>query len=129
MHAPATRLLAPLLLIAAACSGSSSPPDPGPSAQVAVAPVAGGLRLRNDTDQPIAYTVFERGVLARFAPCLDPGPGCVRLAPGASAVVPYAEMGGYHPGATKAIVYWWHVVPDGAGSYRAGEIRSVVASL
>ena len=129
MHAPATRLLSSLLLIAAACDGRSVPPDPGSAARVAVEPAAGGVRLRNDTEQPIAYTMFERGFPAQFSPCLDPSPGCVRLAPGASTLVPHAEIGGYHPGATKAIVYWWHVVNDGAGGYGADEIRFVVVSL
>lgn len=132
-----TLLLFALVLVAAGgCGGTSSPSEPGPAAQagravqVAATPVAGvGLRLRNDGDQPIAYAVTERGFLGLLGPCLDPGPACVRLAPGASVVVPYAEIGGYFPGATEAIVYWWHVVPDGAGGYRADEIRSVVVTL
>ena len=53
----------------------------------------------------------------------------MRLAPGASRPVPYTEIGGDRPGATAAIAYWWHVVPDGAAGDRAGDTRSVVASL
>ena len=129
MRAFAATRLTGLLLASAGCRRDLTAPEPAGSAQVTVDRTADGLRLGNATDRPIAYTVFERGYLALFAPCLDPGPGCLRLAPGASAVVPYAEIGGYSPGAREAIVYWWHLVPDGAGGYRAEEIHSVISPL
>ncbi len=129
MRVFAATLLMGLLLASAACRRDLTAPAPDASAQVTVSPVPDGLRLVNATDRPIAYTVFERGYLALFAPCLDPGPGCLRLATGARAVVPYAEIGGYTPDAREAIVYWWHLVPDGAGGYRAEEIHSIIVPL
>ena len=129
MRPIAPLLLAALLLAPASCRSDSSAPGGAGLARVTADRVEGGLRLVNATVRPVAYTVFEHGFLAMFAPCLDPGPGCLRLAPGESTIVPYAEIGGYTPGAREAIVYWWHLVPDRAGGYRAEEIHSVIVPL
>jgi hypothetical protein len=130
MRALAALLLVGFLWASASCRRDSASPEGG-SAEVTAVREAGGLRLVNQTERPIAFTVFEREFAARvqFAPCVDPSPGCLRLAPGASILVPYAEIGGYTSGAREAIVHWWHVVPDGAGGYRAEAIRSEVVRL
>jgi hypothetical protein len=131
MRILAATLLTSLLLAPVSCRSDLFAPKGAGSAQVTASGVAGGLRLVNGTDRPIAFTVLEREYATRvqFAPCLDPSPGCLRLASGASTVVPYAEIGGYVPGAREAIVYWWHVAPDGAGGYRAEELHSEVVRL
>lgn len=134
MRALALPLLAYAVLASVACRRDpAASGDPAANAResggVTATRVAGGVRLSNGTDRPVAYVVWNRGWLAQFAPCLDPGPGCVRLAAGASVVVPDAEIGGYAPGAPEAIVYWWHVVPDAAGGYRTEEVHEVVVRL
>jgi hypothetical protein len=99
------------------------------SADVAASRVPGGVRLTNDTDQPVAYAVWNRGWLALFGPCVDTGPDCPRLAPGASITTPDSEIDGWAPGAVEAVVRWWHVVPDGAGGVRAGEVNEIFIQL
>ena len=92
---------------------------------------ASGIRLVNSGREPLAFTVFERGFSerVRFAPCVDPGPTCVRLPAGQSVVVPFGQIGGYEAGAREAVAYTWQVVPDGAGGYRMTEFKSQVLRL
>jgi len=110
-------------------AGPSGPEIGSFSADVAASRVPGGVRLTNDTDRPIAYAVWNRGWLALFGPCFDTGPDCPRLAPGASITTPDSEIDGWAPGAVEAVVRWWHVVPDGAGGVRAGEVNEIFVTL
>ena len=132
MRFPAMVLLSGVL-ISGACR--QEPPAPaGPdmssfSADVAASRVPGGVRLTNDTNRPVAYAVWNRGWLALFGPCVDSGPDCPRLAPGASITTPDSEIDGWAPGAMEAVVRWWHVVPDGAGGVRAGEVHEIFVQL
>ena len=119
----------------AACGTDETPlavttPD-GADARVAVSGVAAGLRLTNTGTSALAYLVFERNfaALALFAPCTDPGPSCVRLAPGQTVTVPFREIGGYTSAAREVIVYTWHVLPAPGGGYRAADFSSVVVRL
>lgn len=122
----ASRHIAPaaaLLLLAGACSDSTAP---GTAPSVSVARSAGTIELRNPGSEPLAYLVAESefAALALFGFCTDPGPGCVRLPARTKVTVPYAEIAGYEPGATRAIVYSWRVVPDGKGGYRTADLSS-----
>jgi len=120
-------------LLLGACGGgpvevTKLPGASGESGTVHVARVSGGVRLTNDTGRGVAYAVWNRGWLALFGACGEPGPECVRLAPRASVTVPDARIDGWVPGAPEAIVRWWHVEPTGDG-WRAGEIHEVVVPL
>lgn len=132
MRRPAIVLLFGVLLTGACRSEPAAPfeTEVGTfSADVAASRVPDGVRLTNETGQPIAYAVWNRGWLALFGPCVDTGPECPRLAPGASITTPDSEIAGWAPGAVEAVVRWWHVVPDGAGGVRAGEVHEIFISL
>ena len=119
-------------LLAAGCRHDPAAPALAPGeteAAVVASPVAGGVRVTNHTDRPVFYAVWNRGWLALFGPCVEAGPQCPQLAPGASAEVPDTAMGGYEPGMPEAVVRWWHVVPASGGGFRADEIREIVVPL
>ena len=123
-----------LALALTACQSEPSAPVANPivvtaSADVSAGRVAGGVEITNDTEEPIAYAVWNRGWLALFGPCVDTGPDCPRLAPGESVTVSDEEIDGLTPDATEAVVRWWHVVPDSEGGVRAGEIHEVFVQL
>jgi hypothetical protein len=129
---PAIVLLSGVLMIGGCRpepAGPSGPEIGSFSADVAASRVPGGVRLTNNTDRPIAYAVWNRGWLALFAPCIDTGPECLRLAPGASIMTPDSEIDGWAPGAVEAVVRWWDVVPDDAGGVRAGEVHEIFVKL
>lgn len=44
-------------------------------------------------------------------------------------VVPYTEITGYTTGASEAVVYNWHLVPDGADGFRPDSIRATIIAL
>ena len=91
--------------------------------------VASGIRLTNNTDRGIAYVVSNPMWLGLLGLCADPGPDCVKLAPGASVVIPVSEIHGYSSDATQASVFWWHVVPDGNGGYTQDQVTTVFVQL
>ena len=43
--------------------------------------------------------------------------------------VPYGKIVGYTPAAREAIVYWWHLMPDGGSGFRPDSLRAVVVGL
>jgi hypothetical protein len=92
---------------------------------------APGVRLLNDGPEPLAFVIFERGLSerVRFAPCVDPGPTCVRLRVGQVVVVPFGQVRGYTASSREAVVYTWRVVPNGAGAYRAVDLTSRIVAL
>lgn len=93
--------------------------------QVEARRVDGGIRVANHTDRPVAYTVWNAGWLALFAPCVDTGPTCLRLAPGVSVLVTPPQIGGNSSGMHEVIVRWWHVVPGGFNGYRADTVHEI----
>ncbi len=119
-----------------ACS-SSEPPSGTPEAsvtqspegEVAVARIDGGIRLTNRTDRAVAYIVRNPAWLGLVALCIDTGPNCIRLTPGASVVVPDPEILGHDVGAREAQVTIWHVESDGAGGHRAVIVKEVTLRL
>lgn len=123
-----------VLLVASAITLSGCDRDPV-SAQlssnvlVSAVRVQSGIRLTNNTDRGVAYVVSNPQWLGQLALCADPGPECVKLAPGASVVVPLDDIYGYSANATEASVFCWHVVPDGADGYKTENVTTVVVSL
>jgi hypothetical protein len=124
-----------LLLVLGACrpGGAEARRDDRSErgATVSVSAAASGVRIVNDGAEPLAFAIFERGLSqrVRFAPCVDPGPACVRLPAGQAVVVPFDQVGGYTAGARGVVVYTWRVVPDGAAGYRAADLASRTVSL
>jgi hypothetical protein len=70
----------------------------------------------------------ELAARANWAPCSDPA-HCSGIKPWESQELPYAQITGYAAGATHAIVYWWHLVPDGTTGFKPDSIRAVVVRL
>jgi len=127
-------LLCAVALLTGACQSEPSAPIAAPvivtaSADVAASRVEGGVRVSNETDEPIAYAVWNSGWLALFGPCADTGPDCPRIAPGATVIISDAQIGGWTPDATEAVVRWWHVVPDGSGGLKAGAVHEIFVTL
>ena len=88
------------------------------------------LNLTNRSSAPIYSFVIDRGVAAftDWAPCTDPGT-CPALKTGETSPLGYAQIVGYSSTSTEAIVYWWHLVPDGTSGFRPDSIRNVVTAL
>jgi len=118
-----------LALASSACHRDPSAPKLIGAALVSVARVESGIRLTNNTDRPVAYTVSNPNWLGLLALCADPGPDCLRLKAGESVVVRYSEIYGYAPDAKEANVAWWHVIPDGQGGYTQEEVVLVTVQL
>ena len=122
------------LLVASAITLSGCDRDPVSSelagdVLVSAVRVESGIRITNNTDRGIAYVVSNPQWLGLLGLCEDPGPECVKLAPGASVIVPLDEIYGYSATATEASVFWWHVVPDGADGYKTEDVTTVFVSL
>jgi hypothetical protein len=114
------------LVLALAC-GSATGPIGGNLAVRAAPPV---LQLSNESPATVYTFSIEGGlaIRANWAPCSDPA-HCGGLKPGETEEVRYAQIAGYAPGATHAIVYWWHLVPDGSTGFRPDSIRAVPVTL
>ena len=117
------------VMLGVACT-SPEPPSPTASRSTATEEgmtaevVEGGVRLHNGTGAPVAYAVWDKGFLGLLGTCADPGPQCVRLATGATRVVPTDEIAGY--GATSTLaVHWWHVVPSSGGGHESTPVRTL----
>ena len=119
-------------LLAGGCAGDAATFD-GPmtvqeDGRVQASRVGGGIRLVNGTARGVAYAVANRGWLGLIGPCASPGPDCVRLAPGATVVVPDAEIMGRDAAMTEVVVYWWHVERP-LDEWLAGVVRDVVVPM
>lgn len=95
------------------------------SGTVAVERTASGFLITNGTERPVAYHVWPRGYLGLLSPCADPGPSCLRLAPGASVAVALSAIEGLAPETREITVHWWHVEPDEGGVFRAGDMHEI----
>ena len=95
------------------------------SGAVEVQRTESGFLVTNGTERPVAYHVWPRGYLGLLAPCADPGPSCLRLAPGASVSVALSEIEGLVPETREITVHWWHVEPDEGGVFRAGDMHEI----
>jgi hypothetical protein len=120
------QLLAVLAFVTVgACSDTTSPRSD--LLRINVLPDA--LELVNTSQQPVYVFAAERNSLALldWAPCQDPTT-CEGIAVGGSLVLPFDEITGYGPGAEEAVVYHWHLIPDGA-AFKPDSIRSTVVEL
>jgi hypothetical protein len=106
---------------------SSLAPAGGALSVVAIPPA---LHLTNQTALPVYTFVIDRSTLALtdWAPCSDPN-SCQSIAPGATPVLPYSGIAGYSAATREAIVYWWHLEPQGGGGFQPDSIRAVVTAL
>ena len=107
----------------AACSDPSGPVEIVTTPQQA-------LRIDNRTAAPIYYFAVElnAAALINWAPCRDPGT-CDGIQPGHSRQVPFSEIGFYSPSAQDALVYWWHLIPAGGGTFVPDTLRVVQVAL
>lgn len=89
----------------------------------------GSLLLQNPTGRPIHYQVFESdfAALVNWYQCADPET-CPRIPANGEVRVDYDDIGGYEPGDTRAIVYWWYVAQVD-GRWTAGRLHSVAVPL
>jgi hypothetical protein len=99
------------------------------AARVAATRVPEGIQVSNQGEERVGFVVWNRDWFAFFAPCIDPGSECLRLAPGQSVLVRTTEIQGYSPGAREAVVYWWRIEPDGTGGYRLAELNEILIPL
>ncbi|MGV3711141.1 MAG: hypothetical protein ACO1Q7_20140 [Gemmatimonas sp.] len=121
--------LASLSLLGAACSSDSAlvtkPVDeqaPGIIAGTLEVALNGqALKLRNTTERQVGFMVVDKNqlVVALYPPC---GEQCASVVQGATANVPFSQIGGYTPESTEATVMWFRYqnrtdgkkVPEGA---------------
>jgi hypothetical protein len=119
-------LLATVFLLGAACSPPAGPAASGP---LRVVTVDATLQLENLSDDPVFYFMYERqgAALINWAPCVDYS--CASLAPRAQATLKYSAIGGYAPGKTEAIVWWWRAEPGPADAPVPGPVTAIVVHL
>jgi hypothetical protein len=144
----ASSRLAPTVLIssllASALAGCANAPSGADDASPTPSPnqgiVAGALEtkvdrsaqsltLRNTTEFDVGYMVVEKDMMtvALFPPC---GTSCPIVVPGATATVPYANIGGYTPQAKEARVMWWTYRRNADGSRTAqGSVNTITITL
>ena len=120
-------LYAAVLVMGAACSSLA---DPAISDALNIHVRDGALQLENVSNRQVFYFIYERqaAALILWERCVDPG-RCSSLAPDAQATVPYPTIGGYAPGKTEAIVYWWYAVPGPGGRPVPGDLAGIVVHL
>jgi hypothetical protein len=122
-----TPVLMAVLALGIACS---SPISPDTSHPLRVSAKDATLQLANISDERVFYFIYERqgAALILWGPCVDEA-RCSSIAPRAVQTVPYSSIGGYVPGKTEAIVWWWRAVPGPADAPVPGEISAIVQQL
>jgi hypothetical protein len=121
----AFRALAALALVVG-CQDPTAPATDGP---LTVTARGGKLVIENTGSLPLqtrAIVVNDR-VVVDFVECTDPAV-CPGLASGARKEVPYSQIYDYTRLAREAMVYGWHLVPDGDG-FRVGKVWAVRVQL
>lgn len=125
-------LVLAMLCLSAVLAGCGESPGPlGPSAPLNVAVESRSLLLKNENSRTIYYLIMTSDMAARalWAPCTSPEQPCARLEPNASVQVPYSQISGYERGSREAIIFWYHLLEQDGGGWRADEIRSVRVRL
>jgi hypothetical protein len=111
-------------LLVAACDGSE-PVQPGIVVDdVGATLVEGGVQITNRTAAAVAYVISNGEFPATFVPCQSPTTDCTTLPVGGKHTLMIDVPRGPRQD-QKVAVHWWHVVPDGNGGYRAGDLRTV----
>ena len=74
--------------------------------------------------------MIDRGAEAYtdWVPCRDPNT-CPAIKAGGTSALAYSQIVGYSSTSTEAIVYWWHLGPDGKNGFRPDSVRAVVTTL
>lgn len=88
---------------------------------------APGLELTNHGSDAVYYRALDPLSLALSAPipCETPT-DCPRISPRSRVTVPFEEaIVGYRADTERALVYWWHFVPQRDGSVAADEVSTV----
>jgi hypothetical protein len=118
-------VLAVALLLALGCSSPTGPAD----RPLRVAAKNAAVQLENLSPRPVFYFLYERGAAAliNWAACVEPA--CPAVAPGAKATIPYPVIGGYAPGKSEVIVWWWEAVPGPADGQVPGVVHAMVVPL
>ena len=119
-------LLATVLLFGAACNALVGPAPSGP---LGIVTKDATLQLKNRSDDPVFYFVYERqgAALIDWAPCVSQS--CPSVAPRAETTMQYSNIGGYAPGKTEAIVWWWRAEPGPADAPVPGPVTAIVVHL
>jgi hypothetical protein len=105
-----SRLVLVALFALAACSESTLPADEWVRAS---ATGHASVAVQNRGSEPVYVRVIDPTELWQSIGC---GPSnCLRVNPGQSVRVPYAEIINYTPGDAEAAVTWW-LYADDAGS-------------
>ncbi|SRR6266508_3671790 len=119
-------VFATVILVSAACKSLAGPPTLSPLSIVAR---DSAVQLENVSNEPVFYFVYDRqaAALINWAPCVSQS--CPSLTPHARTSVPYATIGGYAPGKTEAIVWWWRSVPGPADAPVPGPVTAIVVQL
>ena len=88
------------------------------------------LYLRNHTNSPVYYAVFSRELLRRSGGLrICPEPDChENISPHQQVAVPYAQFLGEVKD-DEAVLYWWHLVPNGDQEYQIDELHTLVIDL
>lgn len=87
----------------AACSATRDPTGDAPSVDVRAAAGGGRLTITNTADTDIVYGARDARVQFIQPQCWAPDV-CPRLAPGATAEIPFDEIVGYEASTTKVII-------------------------
>jgi hypothetical protein len=113
-------LVAALLVLLASCS---HPTEPGQT-DLRVRALRPNLVLSNPGDKPIYYFVIEEAINSRtfWGPCEEPAT-CPNVSPGANKIIPYLAVPGFGSDAEMALVFWWHLEPDGEGGFTVDQLR------
>ena len=114
------------LVLGAACS---APAGPGASGSLSIVAKDSTLQLDNASNKPVFYFVYERqgAALINWAPCVNQS--CPSVSPHGQSTLPYGAIGGYAPGKTEAIVWWWRAVAGPADAPVPGPVSAIVVPL
>ena len=115
-----------LLVTLAACGSPTGLVSDG---TLEVLPGATDVQLHNLSDRAVYYFIAERETLALidWRPCVTAE--CPSVAPHARLAVPHERIVGFTPAAREAVVFWWHAVPAGGGTFAADSMSSLIVRL
>lgn len=87
------------------------------------------LELVNMSDTKVYFIAFAGDMtLVDPEPCTDPVT-CEGVGSGVKYLLPYTNINGYVQGAAEAVVYHWHLIPDGAIGFRPDSVRTTDVHL
>jgi hypothetical protein len=135
------RAAATLSLLALAGLAACGPREPAPvtpedratpstsagiwAGNVTAEPIAGGVRLGNNTTRQVGYFLIEKefAMVANWRPCVPPA-SCPTLAPGERRAITGEDVVGLKNGRGEVIVHWWHYTTGRDGRVSPDSIRA-----